>query len=150
MGKNYTAIGWDYARAARDGEIIIGTLARLGCIRALRDQQKSKTSRDYPYYFNEEKAAAACGFIERLPHVEGTWDSPTIILEPWQVFIVCQTFGWRVYGTDGRRFSDAYIEVARKNGKSAFSAGIALFCFLFEHEPGPQVKCAATTPPSLR
>jgi phage terminase large subunit-like protein len=65
------------------------------------------------------------------------------------VFIVVNLFGFRrvdAQGNDlGRRFSTVYVEVARKNGKSAFAAGIMLYCAVCEGEVGPQVKTAATT-----
>jgi hypothetical protein len=38
------------------------------------------------YRFDKAGAANVCGFIEKLPHVEGRWSTPTIRLEPWQVF----------------------------------------------------------------
>ena len=79
-----------------------------------------------------------------LPHVEGVWESPTIRLEPAQVFFVCNLFGFRnVDGT--RRFTTALFAVARKNAKSALAAAILLYVFCTEAEVGPQVLSAATT-----
>jgi hypothetical protein len=43
-------------------------------------------------------------------------------LQPWQAFVVGSLFGWkRADGT--RRFRTAYVEVARKNGKSSLLTG---------------------------
>jgi phage terminase large subunit-like protein len=98
------------------------------------------------FEWSDWHAIDVCDFIEKLPHVEGVWATPTIMLEPWQVFILTTMFGWRQAGhLERRRFNTAYIEVARKNAKSVLSSGIALYCLTCEAEVGPQVKCAATT-----
>lgn len=79
-----------------------------------------------------------------LPHVEGTWGSATIRLEPAQVFFVSQLFGFR--REDGtRRFTTALYAVPRKNAKSTIAATIALCCYCLEPEAGPQILSAATT-----
>jgi phage terminase large subunit-like protein len=125
---------------------------RLACERDYQDHLRTKREKDWPYYFDEWWANDVCDFIEKLPHAEGQWDSPTITLEPWQIFILATIFGWRRKlgkkrepEKDPRRYRAAYIEVARKNGKSALSSGIALYCLCCEGENGPQIKTAATT-----
>jgi phage terminase large subunit-like protein len=52
-------------------------------------------------------------------------------------------FGWRRSG-GARRFRSAYVEIARKNGKSTLCAGIGLYLFFADGEPGAEVYCAAT------
>ncbi|MGH8117329.1 MAG: terminase large subunit [Rhodanobacteraceae bacterium] len=100
--------------------------------------------RSAPFRFGEWHAANACDFIEKLPHVEGRWKTPTITLEPFQVFFVVNLFGFR--NPDGtRRFTSALYAVARKNAKSTLAAAILLYCQCCEDEPGPQVISAATT-----
>lgn len=85
-----------------------------------------------------------CEFIECLHHVEGLWTVPTIVLLPWQIFFICQLFGFRNH-MGGRRYSTALLAVARKNAKSTIAAAILLSCLCLEHEEGPQVISAATT-----
>lgn len=109
------------------------------------DDKKKQGKRAFPYYLCPVESTKVCRFFELLPHVEGSWDSENIKLEPWQVFILVNLFGWRRLSDGFRRFDTAYIEVARKNGKSVFASGIALYCLCCEGELGPQVKCAATT-----
>jgi phage terminase large subunit-like protein len=86
-----------------------------------------------------------CDFAEKLPHVEGVWDTPTVTLEPFQVFVLAMVFGWRRHETGGRCFTSVYEEVARKNAKSTKTALVSLYCLNCEDEPGPQVLTAATT-----
>ena len=126
------------------GKIPACVYVQQACQRALDDRERWK-GRKAPYYWDKTEAARPCAFIELLPHVEGVWATPNITLEPWQIFLLTQLFGWRSRGTGLRRFTDGYIEVARKNAKSTLSSGIGLFALGAEGELGPQVKCAATT-----
>jgi len=80
-----------------------------------------------------------------LPHVEGTWGTPTIKLEPVQIFLLTTIFGWRRKSDGGRRFSTVYIEAARKFAKSTLSAAVSLYCLTCEQEVGPQIVIGATT-----
>lgn len=120
-----------------------GRWIRKAARRYLRDLKRAQRKRP-PFFWSPEQANRACAFIEMLPHVEGVWDSPTIRLEPAQVFFVCQLFGFR--RADGsRRFTTALFAVARKNAKSALAAAILLYVFCTEPEIGPQILSAATT-----
>lgn len=94
-------------------------------------------------WFDRRKAWRAITFFRTLKHVEGKWAGNYIHLEPWQEFIVGSIFGWlRADGT--RRFRDAYIEVARKNGKSTLLAGILILLTFYDGEGGAQGYSAAT------
>lgn len=120
-----------------------GRWIRLAAKRFLADLKRAQAKRP-PFYFSPKRANAHCRFIEALPHVEGVWATPTIRLEPAQVFFVVQLFGFR--NTDGgRRFTEALLCIARKNAKSTLAAGILLSCFCMERELGAQVLSAATT-----
>jgi len=93
--------------------------------------------------FDMSAAERATGFFpDMLRHVEGEWAGRPLELEPWQQAIVANLFGWkRPDGT--RRYREAFVLVARKNGKSLTAAGLALYLLLADGEPGPQVYCAA-------
>ena len=56
--------------------------------------------------------------------MEGVWDTPTIRLEPAQIFFVVQLFGFRAQSGIGRRYSEALFVTARKNAKSTLSSGV--------------------------
>jgi phage terminase large subunit-like protein len=121
----------------------VGTWVRLAAKRFLRDLKRAQARRP-PFVWSPTQANRACEFIEQLPHVEGVWETPTIRLEPSQVFFICNLFGFR--NPDGsRRFTTALYAVARKNAKSALAAAILLYVFCTEPEVGPQVLSAATT-----
>jgi phage terminase large subunit-like protein len=120
-------------------------------VRLVAEREKLDREKKWKYYFSDFHASDVCHFVELLPHIEGVWKTPTLMLEPWQIFILTTIFGWRKkVGAeksldDPRRFNTVYIELARKNGKSALSSAIALYCLCCENEQGPQIKTAATT-----
>jgi len=95
------------------------------------------------YVFSEQHANRIEQFFaQQLRYVEGTKAGQPFVLEPWQRKIVRDLFGWlREDGT--RRYRIAYIEVPRKNGKSTFAAGIALYLLLCDREERPQVYSCA-------
>lgn len=123
-----------------------GRWIRLAAQRFLDDIARAK-KKACPFLFSAAYAKDACDFIEKLPHVEGVWENPNIVLHPAQVFFVVQLFGFRDRKTGGRRFTSALYATARKSGKSTLAAGILLYCFCCEEEPGAQVISAATTFP---
>ena len=85
----------------------------------------------------------AVKFIQVLEHTIGGHSGMNFELEPWQHFIIANLFGF--VKPDGfRRYSRAYVEVPRKNGKSTFSNAILLYGLLADGEDGAQVYSAAT------
>lgn len=117
---------------------------RLAAKRFLDDLKRAE-SRARPFRFDPWHGNDACDFIEKLPHVQGQWEKPTIDLEAPQIFILVNLFGFRRRDSEARRFTDAYIEMARKGAKSTLTAGICLYCLNCEEEVGPEVVVAATT-----
>lgn len=155
--RDFVAIAKSYAkRAVADkGGNVFGRLIRLGAKRFLEDLKRARR-KDAPFKFDPWHANDACRFLELLPHVEGVWDTPDIVLHPSHIFFVVQLFGFRRSNGavlhDGqwffpRRFTSALFAVARKNAKSTLAAGILLYCECCEPEPGAQVISAATTFP---
>lgn len=121
-----------------------GKWLRLAAKRHLNDLKRFQGVRS-PYYFDAWYANDVCDFTEKLPHVEGEWETPTLTLAAPQIFILAVVFGWRRRDNKKRRFSRAYIEMARKNAKSTFTAAVALYCLCCENEVGPQIVIGATT-----
>lgn len=143
--RNYVAIAVDYAKSAglRKNRNLFGRWMKLAAKRFIEDLKRAEAL-DAPFYFDEWHACDPCDFIEKLPHVEGTWDTPTLMLHESDVFFIVNLFGFRQH--DGtRRFTAALKAIARKNAKSTVAAAIALYCETCEGETGPQVVTAATT-----
>lgn len=140
---NAFAVAKDYANGVYTGRIIAGKLLKLAAMRFLRDL---KHGAERGLYFDPEAAQHVVDFFGCLRHSKGEWGASggqVFVLSPWQVFILANIFGWkRADGT--RRFREVYIEVARKNGKSTFIAGIGLYMLLADDEPGAEIYSAAT------
>ncbi|OCA55147.1 terminase large subunit [Photorhabdus namnaonensis] len=135
-----------YARDVVRRKVIACQYVIDACQRHIDDLSQEK-SKKFRYRFDKDLAEKATRFIQLLPHTKGEWafKRMPITLEPWQLFIVCSAFGWVHKGTKLRRFREVYTEIPRKNGKSAISAGVALFCFTCDDEFGSEVYSGATT-----
>ncbi|WP_404713185.1 terminase large subunit [Sphingomonas sp. MMS24-J13] len=144
--RDFAAIALAYAKAAAADKKQVKHCkwVRLAAQRHLDDLKRSKR-KGWPFRFDPWYANDVCDFIEGLPHVEGKWETPTLYLEAPQIFILAMVFGWRDKATGLRRFTDTYIEMARKGAKSTLTAGVVLYCTTCEDEPGPLVLIGATT-----
>lgn len=143
--RDYVEIAKAYANEAslERNKNRFGKWIRLAAKRFLDDLKRVQFP-DAPFTFDEWHANDACDFIEKLPHVEGKWDTPTITLHRSDVFFIVNLFGFRK--EDGtRRFTTALKAIARKNAKSTIAAAIALYCQACEDEEGPQIISGATT-----
>lgn len=143
--RDYISIAKEYAKqAVKDKKRKrFGRWVRLAAKRFLDDLKRAK-QKNNSFYFDESLAIDACDFIEKLPHVEGKWDTENVILHDSHVLFVVCLFGFR--NRDGtRRFTTALFAVARKNAKSFLCSAILLYCYCCEDEEGPQVVSAATT-----
>ncbi|EFD5497385.1 hypothetical protein IHC11_004169 [Escherichia coli] len=129
-----------YARDVVRGKIVACQFVIQACQRHLDDLMAEK-SKSFRYRFDKDLAERAAKFIQLLPHTKGEWafKRMPITLEPWQLFVICCAFGWVNKGTRLRRFREVYTEIPRKNGKSAISAGVALYCFACDNEFGAEV-----------
>lgn len=129
-----------YAEQVRSGEILVCEYVRLAVERYYADLDRAL---DMGRYFDKKAAMRAIHFIEKLKHTKGEWAGQRFRLEPWQQFVLWNIFGWK--NADGtRRFRYVYIEIARKNGKTALSAGIGLYMLFADGESRPEVYSAAT------
>ena len=130
-----------YACAVVGGKIVAGKLVKLACQRHLDDLAKGKAR---GLIWDGDAARHAIAFFGHLRHSTGEWANQPFELQPWQSFVIGSLFGWkRANGL--RRFRTAYVEVARKNGKSVMLAGTALYALMADGEPGSHVYAAATT-----
>ncbi|RTP40340.1 terminase large subunit [Enterobacter hormaechei] len=133
-----------YARDVLNGKILACKSIQLACQRHFNDL-KISLDKDYPYRFDRELAERACRFVQLLPHSSGDLAGQKLKLEPWQAFAFSSIFGWVTKKTKKRQFREAYIRVARKNGKSFFAAGIGTYMFCADGENSAEVYCGATT-----
>lgn len=109
-------IAEQYARDVISGSIVASKLVVAAAQRHLSDRSMVGVASDY--YFDENAAQRVIDFFQFLRHSKGEWSGKVLELAPWQQFIVWCLFGWKKKSDGMRRFREAYIEVARKNGKA--------------------------------
>jgi phage terminase large subunit-like protein len=140
----YMALANKYISGVLSGEIPACKWVRLACQRQVNDLKKTE-SEAWDYHFDVDSAERVCRFVELLPHIKGPLANAKkkLTLEPWQCFILTTVFGW-LDSKRMRRFRVVYTEVPRKNGKSTFSSGVALYMLAADKESGADVFSAAT------
>lgn len=129
-----------YARDVISGKIIACNNVKLACKRFFDDLDRT----DHLFYFDKDKAEKACKIVELFNHVKGEWAGTPIILQPWQLFLVINIFGWLKTSNKKRRFREIYIEIPRKNSKSTTIAAIGNIAFMMDGEYGAEIICGAT------
>jgi phage terminase large subunit-like protein len=157
--RDYAEIANQYAKDIVSGKIPAAIQTKQSCQRHLDDLEESIINAEYPYEFNHElerdgkkylPGNRACAFIEKLTHTKGAWRGRNIILEPWQIFCICVPFGWIRKDNLFRRFTEIYLEVPRKNGKSIIAAAIGLYMLLYDGEGGAEVYSGAASQKQAR
>ena len=78
-----------------------------------------------------------------INHTTGVLQRTPLLLAPFQQFTMYNVFGW-IDATGKRRIRTVYDKRAKKNGKSAEMAGVALFCMSLDMEMEAQVYVGAT------
>lgn len=122
------------------GRVVVCQWVRLAVERHMRDLRNGHKR---GLHFDRKAAQYALDFYPFLKHSKGEWAGKPVTLEPWEQFFIWVVFGWmREDGT--RRFRTAYLEVARKNGKSTLAAGTGIFLLVADGEGGAEVYTAAT------
>lgn len=144
MVKDYRGIAIDYANRVVNGDIIAGDDVINACKRFQNDLKR----KDIELRMRDPNLAIAI-MEKTLVHKQGeTLDGEPLlgkplILEPFQVFIVVNLLGWYYTGTNVRRYKEAYIMLARKNGKTTLIAGIAWAVAIIQRKSGSVVYMVA-------
>lgn len=136
-----------YARDVISGKVPASKLVRLCVERQLRDLKRARDDKAWPYRFDGAKAERFCRVASLFPHVKGKWAAKRerIKLQDWQAFGFCVVFGWVRRSNGMRRFTEAYWEIPRKNGKSVMGAVLGNYMFLADGEFGAEVYSGATS-----
>lgn len=95
--------------------------------------------------FIPDKVETVLNFFASLKHFEGKHSGKHFVLEPWQEFIIANLYGFYWADSGLRRFQTAYLELGRKNGKTAFASGLGLYHLMADGEDAAQVLIAANS-----
>jgi len=142
--KDYCGTAKQYALEVVGGKIVAGAEIVMACQRFLNDLERTDIE------LRARDPNAVCSIMEGFfVHQQGEdmHGKPLLgepfLLEPWQVFCVVNLLGWYYTGTDERRYKEAFIEVARKNGKTSFIAALAFAVGILQRRSGSKIYIVA-------
>lgn len=130
----------DFARDAIAGRVIVSKWGLLACERHLRDLEHGH---ERGIWFDYDAALDAIDIVELMPQRKGKWQGVPLMLLPWQKFRIGSFFGWK-RNNGLRRFSTAYTDVPRGQGKTTEAAAVANLLFAMDGEPGAEVYSVST------
>ena len=128
-----------YAKKVVNGEILKGRTEYLCCKRHLEDMKR----KDFDYIFDVEMAERALDIANELTILEGT-EPVKLKTRGFQDFIIGSLHGWRRKYSDKLRFREAYVQMARQNGKSFLSGTEINNWATFSGYVKGRIFCAAT------
>lgn len=128
-----------YANDVLTNKIVAGNLIKLACNRYLTFLQRNDIE------FRTDKVERCINFIQSIKHYKGEFVGQYFILQEWQKWIIYNVFGLYYKGTNNRVTKNVYIEVSRKNGKSAFASAICLYGLIADGEAGAEIEFIANT-----
>ena len=128
-----------YANDVLEGRAVIGGLMKKAVERFFDLME------DERYEFKPDKVDRVILFISKLRHYKGRHAGKPFILMPWQEFIVANIYGFYIVEDGTRLITSVYIEMARKQGKSALAAALCLYHLTGDGESGAEVYLAANS-----
>ena len=132
--------GIAYAHAVAKNEIDVCNDVRLACQRFLNQLE----NKEWEYVFDERFPSHVLQFASTLVHTKGPQAGEQIVLEPFQVLLICAVYGFRSKKDLTKRMvTDVILFIPRKAGKSTLTAVITLYELLCG-ETGAEVFTLAT------
>ena len=141
MAKSIYQIVEQYVSDVLSGRKVCGKSEIAACRRYVQDKE---TAIDKGFYLDIPAGERPVHFIQKLKHTKDKWAGQPLLLEPWQMFILFNLYGWKK-ANGKRRFRIAYVQVARKSGKTALASGVALYGLYAEQIARAEVYSVATT-----
>lgn len=111
-------------------------------IRTRSDEEALKQG----YVWDAAMAERVIEFLETFCRLfVGRWAGQQIKLMPYQFDFIARLYGWIDPETGFRRFREAYLEAAKKQGKTPVIGGVCLFHLIGDKENAPEVIINATS-----
>lgn len=130
-----------YARDVAKGEINVCRDVRLACQRFINQYE----NQEWQYVFDERFPQHVLNFAATLVHTKGPQAGQPVVLEPFQILLICAVYGFRKKSDlTARMVTDVILFIPRKAGKSTLTAAIALYELLCG-EAGAEVFTLATS-----
>lgn len=142
--ESYKNIAIKFAKDVTSGIKQEGADIVNACQRFLDDMQREDLE------LRTKEADAACKIMEGFfvhqkgEDLEGNpLQGQPFTLQPWQVFVVYNLLGFFYTNSVERRYKEAFIMVARKNGKTSFVAALAFAVAVIQRRSGSTVYIVA-------
>jgi phage terminase large subunit-like protein len=133
-------IGVQYAQDVVKGNIEVCNNIKLACQRFLNYME----DKHWEYEFFPEYVEHVLDFVGMLKHTKGPDTGQPIVLEPFQILLLCGIYGFRYKKDHEKRMTtDVIVFIPRKAGKSTLTAVIGLYELAF-NEGGAEVFTLAT------
>ncbi|MFC6644445.1 terminase large subunit [Granulicella cerasi] len=134
MMKDYANDATRYCERVASGDIVASKWIKLAAQRHLDDLKRTGSRWHYDYV----QVNRACSFIESLTLESGQ----RFTLSDWQIWLTASLMGW--VDADGlRKHIEAYVVVAKGNGKSPWAAAMSLLFAFGLDVPKAEVYCGA-------
>jgi phage terminase large subunit-like protein len=132
--------GVAYAHAVAKGEINVCNDVRLSCQRFINQLE----NKEWEWVFDHRVPDHVLKFAGTLQHTKGPQAGEPVVLEPFQILLICATYGFRSKKDLNKRMvTDVILFIPRKAGKSTLTAVLCLYELLCG-ESGPEVYTLAT------
>jgi phage terminase large subunit-like protein len=129
-----------YAVQVAKGEIQVCRNVRLACQRFLNQIE----NKEWGWYFDPDYVQHFLDFVGQLKHTKGKDAGTAVVLQPWQIFLICGIYGFRAKKDHTKRMvTDVIVFIPRKAGKSTLTSAIGLYELQFG-EAGAEVFTLAT------
>lgn len=136
------SIPFQYANDVRTGKIVTGKRIKQA---VERFYNWIETADQKGFYLDHNKGMQIINFFATfINHTKGRMAGEPFILAPFQQFTLYNVFGWQDSQTHFRRINTVYDKRAKKNGKTAEMAGMALYCMSFDLEMEAEIYVGAT------
>jgi phage terminase large subunit-like protein len=140
--KQLNSVPFQYANDVRTGKIIVGKRIKQSVERFYSWIENAEID---GFILDHEKGMRILSFFPTfLNHTIGKLAGKPFVLAPFQQFTMYNIFGWINATTGFRRINTVYDKRAKKNGKTAEMAGLALYALSFDLEMEAQVYVGAT------
>lgn len=125
-------VAYKYAKKVVDREIVCGKYIIKECERFLSDLERQFDD-DFIWEFDLNTYDFIMGFQEMFTFADGILAGQKMKLAEFQEFILSSLFCWKHKEEGYIRFSKAYIQVARKQGKSMLLGYMGLIKSLLDN-----------------
>lgn len=132
-------IYYQYIEDVLNNKVIACKSIKLACNRFLSFLKKDA------YYFDNAAVQRVINFISLIRHYLGKHCGKPFILQAWQTLIIASIYGFKHKKDDTRVCRNAFILMARKNGKSALCAALSLYHLIADNEAASEIFFAANS-----